>query len=124
MNNLATRETMELALTAEELVKYTNAFFNETSIVLPATHRDDLNTIHQAALRFQTMIDNQTALPADEDALKQVRHDLKNVLNLVVGYSQLLIREKRSPLSPLQYATVLSVYHTGKTLLTEVDALR
>jgi hypothetical protein len=124
MNDLATRETTELVLTAEELVNYTTAFFNETSVVLPATHHADLNTIHEAAQRFQTMLDTHAALPADEASLKQIRHDLKNILNLVVGYSQLLIREKRSPLTPLQYATVLSVYHTGKTLLVGVDALR
>lgn len=117
----------EIQENAVYLINYCNALFNENNPRLSASHHNDMQTIQAAAHKLHRMLDDnrQLLMQAGESTLlQQLRHDLKNTLNLVIGFTSLLLREARSPLTPLQYATVQSIHNTGKTLLTAVENLR
>lgn len=124
---MITAKYQDIHENAVYLVNYCNALFNENNHHLSANHHNDMETIRAAAHKFHRMLDDNHHLvmqPGDGAVLQQLRHDLKNTLNLVIGFTSLLLRESRSPLTPLQYATVQSIHNTGKTLLTAVENLR
>jgi hypothetical protein len=123
---MITIKYQEIHENAVYLVNYCNALFNESNPRLSPSHRNDLETIQSAARKFQRMVDDnrQILLSNENGILQQIRHDLKNTLNLVIGFTSLLLRESQSPLTPLQYATVQSIFNTGKTLLIAVEKLR
>lgn len=121
----------DMQTTGIELTRYIRALFNEDINHLPDTYQQDLNALSRAS-------DDLTALISDLDDLSQstpdettdaqiqkLRHDLRNALNLIVGFSRIMLKEGfQSPLSLLQYATLQSVNQTGQTLLDQVDGLR
>lgn len=123
---MTTMKYQEINENAVYLVNYCNALFNENNPRLSPSHRNDLETVQAAARKFQRMLDDNRALlqSGENGVLQQFRHDLKNTLNLVIGFTSLLLRESQSPLTPLQYATVQSIFNTGKTLLIAVEKLR
>ncbi|MGB1285145.1 MAG: histidine kinase dimerization/phospho-acceptor domain-containing protein [Aggregatilineales bacterium] len=118
----------ELEATAITLVNYSKALYNEDNKALTAAYKLDFRTLNDAATRLLRQIRKDEQLPAiDTDILerKQLRHELRNILNLVVGFSQMILREgDKSPLTMLQYATMQSIHLTGKKLLTLVDDIR
>ncbi|MCU0514909.1 MAG: hypothetical protein MUE40_20325 [Anaerolineae bacterium] len=112
---------------AEALVRYCQALFNERNPRLNAAQQTDLVTLYEAAVRFQKKSSNamfRLSQNADEAILQRMRHDLKNELNIIIGFSRLMLREIRSPLTPLQYATMSTIYQAGMDLVTLVDTLR
>lgn len=119
---------VELVAMSETLVNYCNALFNERNPKMTAERQVDLETIHGAGVRFQKKAGNiiyrLNASPADSATLQKMRHDLKNELNIVIGFTRLMLREVRSPLTPLQYATVGTIHQTGVDLLAQVEQLR
>ncbi len=124
---MLTTKYQEIHENAVYLVNYCNALFNESNPRLSPSHRNDLETIQSAARKFHHMLDDNRQMltqSAENGLLQQMRHDLKNTLNLVIGFTSLLLRESQSPLTPLQYATVQSIFNTGKTLLIAVEKLR
>lgn len=117
----------ELAALATALVNYCNALFNEKNPKLTPQRHSDLETIHGAAVRLQRKASNTTyrlAHSPDEATLQKIRHDLKNELNVIIGFSRIMLRETRSPLTPLQYATMATIHQTGVDLLNQVEQLR
>jgi len=117
----------ELVAMSAFLVNYCNAMFKERNAKITRERQIDLETIHGAGMRFQKKAgDVSYALMAVSDAtsLQKLRHDLKNELNVIIGFSRLILRETRSPLTPLQYATVGTIHQTGMDLLALVDQLR
>ena len=117
----------EVESLAETLVSYCNAMFNEKNPKMTPEHQTDMETIHGAGVRFQKKTGHIAyRLDAAEDstALQKIRHDLKNELNIVIGFTRLILREIRTPLTPLQYATVGTIHQTGVDLLALVEQIR
>lgn len=117
----------ELVSASETLVQYCNALFNERNPKMTPERQMDMETIHGAGVRFQKKAGHITyrlTAAADSALLQKIRHDLKNELNVIIGFTRLMLREIRTPLTPLQYATVGTIHQTGVDLLELVEQLR
>jgi signal transduction histidine kinase len=93
---------------------------------LPETYDQELRTIQDAALRFNdrlTLAQRDWA-GWDETHLQKLRHDLKNDLNLIVGFTHLQLRDKTSPLNGDQRTVLEYLYARGRTLASLVNSLR
>ena len=115
-------ERSSLENTARELLSYTKALYTEENPALTAAYELDFRTMSDAARRIVHEVDGNDWYLADEREKRNIRHELKNLLNLVVGFSQIILHEKEaSPLTMMQYSTMQSVYQTGKKLLKLVN---
>ena len=86
----------------------------------------ELDTIREAALRFYKRLEMAQRHwdGWDENQLQKLRHDLKNDLNLIVGFTHLQLRDKTSPLSPQLRLALEYIYSRGRTLASLVNCLR
>ncbi len=86
----------------------------------------ELLTIREAALRFYKRLEiaRQDWEGWDEAQLQQLRHDLKNDLNLIVGFAHLQLRDEAAPLTSQQRIVLENLYARGRALATLVNFLR
>jgi signal transduction histidine kinase len=124
--SITTLDETNLSNHTQQLLNYCHALFNEKKHRLPASYQADLETIRDAAVQLQTQVQatGEQLHLLDTATLQKTRHDYKNCLNLVLGYTQLLLRETHSPLTPLQQSTLHSVYHSARELLDLIENLR
>lgn len=109
---------------ADDLIGWSGQLLQKAP--LNATQRSDLRAINQAAKEFSSSV--QTRLPqispdAHPDELQRVRHDLLNNLNIVVGFSQILVREMPDNLL-LHMLTIRQIFTRGKDLMEQVRTIR
>lgn len=93
---------------------------------LPDIYDQELHTIQEAALRFYarlTLAQRDWAV-WDEILLQKLRHDLKNDLNLIVGFAHLQLRDKTSPVNSQQRVVLEYLYSRGRALASLVNSLR
>lgn len=122
MTNIIHSET-DLIHAADSLCEWSNILLEEAP--LTAQQREDITAINNAAKSFIKHAKNEQqtlSQSADAEAKKAVRHQLRNHLNIVVGFSQLLLAEL--PDNLLMHMVILrDIHQTGKDLLTHVDAI-
>jgi hypothetical protein len=116
----------ELLKIAGNLEKWTTKILKEAK--LSAQQRMDLEAVSDAIQRFQTyasdecfIIDNSAE--ADPQDLQRVRHQLLNHLNIIAGFTRIIVRELPDNLL-LQMVTIRKINETGQTLIDKVKALR
>jgi signal transduction histidine kinase len=95
------------------------------SAPLTADQRDDLQHVQRAAHLFyrQASSQYQTVLASDDtDAIRTLRHQLRNHLNIVVGFTRIILREMPDNLL-LHLLTIRKIHQTGRTLLERVNEM-
>ena len=93
------------------------------SAPLTADQRDDLQHVERAARLFYRQASEHyySVLDSgDEAAIQTLRHDLRNHLNIVVGFTQVMLREMPDNLL-LHLLTIRKIHQTGKALLKRVN---
>ncbi|MGJ3240048.1 MAG: hypothetical protein ACFE0Q_15175 [Anaerolineae bacterium] len=93
---------------------------------LTALQREDLLAIYDASDQFVRYATDHTAVIMAEigdEAKREVRHQLGNYLNVIIGFSQLLVKELPDNLL-LHMAIIRQISQTGEHLRQQVDAIR
>lgn len=93
---------------------------------LTADQREDMLAINDASREFMKYATSELAVISDEgniDAKKRVRHQLRNYLNIIVGFSRLMVKELPDNLL-LDMITIRKIHDTGETLLQQVDTIQ
>jgi hypothetical protein len=93
---------------------------------LTSLQRDDIEAINGAARQFITYASAHIEhILSSEDAaeLQNIRHRLRNHLNIIVGFSRLLVRELPDNLL-LHMLLVRQIHETGEMLIVRVDDIR
>lgn len=88
--------------------------------------RADMQEVQQAATRFRELALAESDLIRERDdaaALQRVRHDLRNHVNIIVGYTRIIVRDLPDNLL-LHLAIVRDIHETAARLLACVDAIR
>lgn len=107
-----------LATWAEQLVR-------EPVAHLAQPQRDDLTTITQTIDDFRDhLLHNALQPDAHEEERRRLRHDLRNLLNLLMGFSYLNWRDETLPFTANQRSALHAIHQTGKQLLIHVEAIR
>ena len=122
----ATEYSGELLSAANNLEKWTAKVLKEAR--LSAQQRTDLEAVRDATQRLQTyastecqIIDNYA--DADPEDVQRVRHQLLNHLNIVVGFTRILMRELPDNLL-MQMVTIRNINETGQSLIDKIKAMR
>src|SRR5689334_13622480 len=93
---------------------------------LTSLQREDIEAINGAATQFITYASAHIEpILSSEDAaeLQNIRHRLRNHLNIIVGFSRLLVRELPDNLL-LHMLLVRQIHETGEMLIVRVDDIR
>ena len=94
---------------------------------LSPIQREDLVAIRISAKRLNEMVDALRPQLADScapSALHQIRHDLKNPLNSLIGLTYLLLRDSTGKLAPEQFMAVQSILTASRQFIEAVNLLR
>lgn len=93
---------------------------------LSALQREDLSAINEAIGKFIVAAQASHTIiisSHDTEEKKRVRHDLRNHLNIVVGFSSLIIKELPDNLL-LYMISIRQIYQTGEDLIICVDNIQ
>src|SRR5688572_103943 len=93
---------------------------------LTSLQREDIDAINLAAKQFLSyaQANVEPILTSDDAAeLQDIRHRLRNHLNIIVGFSRLLVRELPDNLL-LHMLLVRKIHETGEMLIVRVDDIR
>jgi hypothetical protein len=93
---------------------------------LTSLQREDIEAINGAARQFISYASAHIEpILSSEDAaeLQNIRHRLRNHLNIIVGFSRLLVRELPDNLL-LHMLLVRQIHETGEMLIVRVDDIR
>lgn len=93
---------------------------------LSPTQQADVQAILNSSQRFHTFAQMEmvTILNSQNDEeLQRVRHQLRNYLNIVVGFSSLLVRELPDNLL-MHMVTLRNIHQAGESLMHYVNDIR
>lgn len=97
-----------------------------TTADLTPEQKDDLIAVSEAAKNFITFAKTEwTVIEGDapQTDKQRVRHQLRNHLNIVVGFSKLLVKQLPDNLL-LHMTTVRKIQKTGQKLMQRVEAIQ
>lgn len=93
---------------------------------LTTDQREDLQQVQRAARHFrQETASNYTVTmqTGDPQAVQRLRHQLRNRLNIVVGFTGVWLQRLPDNLL-LHLLTVRKIHETGETLLADINAIQ
>jgi hypothetical protein len=124
--DLPMESSSALCNTAADLEKTTARILKRAR--LTKQQRIDLEAVQQAIQLFQSfagaehdIIDNFA--DADPAELQRVRHQLLNHLNIIAGFTRILVRELPDNLL-LEMSTIRQINETGQVLIDKISELR
>jgi len=109
---------------ADKLVQWSNQILRNAP--LTDIQKEDMQAIYDAAYRFQTFAHSELQIIYTSNAapeLQRVRHQLRNYLNVIIGFSRLLTRELADNLL-MDMITIRKIHHTGEALMAQIEAIR
>ncbi|HKY36701.1 MAG TPA: PAS domain S-box protein [Polyangiaceae bacterium] len=111
--------TIDLRLSNGATLRLTNRRTLEGGIVSTAIDISD-DVEHEAALRY-ARAEAEAASSAKSEFLSSMSHELRTPMNAILGFAQLLQRDKRTPLSESQQEKLGYVLQGGEHLLRLID---
>ncbi len=93
---------------------------------LTEDQREDIVAIHLASQEFVAYASAQIPIittDVDNDTKKRIRHQLRNYLNVIVGFSRMMVKELPDNLL-MDMVTVRKIHDTGEMLMVRVDAIQ
>lgn len=109
---------------AESIYEWSQSLLDKAA--LTDDQREDVVAIHTASHEFINFASSQMqkfTLDVDAGTKKQVRHKLRNYLNVIVGFSRLIVKELPDNLL-LHMVIVRKIHNAGELLMLEVDAIQ
>jgi hypothetical protein len=115
-----------LLQTAADIEKWSAKILKDAP--LSKQQRTDIEVVLQATQQFQTFLSAELEIvdnfPDTEVAeLQRVRHQLLNHLNIIVGFTRMLVRDLPDNLL-MHMALIRKINETGQGLIERVTALR
>jgi len=101
-------------------------FAEQTLPYLNEVHQLDLQTIIDSSQVFQGKVEdlpNLVSIASHED-LRVIRHDLRNVLNLMIGFAFVLKRDIVATLSPEQLTLLQQIHLDSQSLVDIVNEIQ
>jgi hypothetical protein len=123
MNRTINPDT-DLVASAQSIVEICETLLRKAP--LTSLQRDDILAINHAATQFLSYAQAHVEpILTSEDAeeLQDIRHRLRNHLNIIVGFSKLLVRDLPDNLL-LHMLLVRRIHETGEMLIVRVDDIR
>ncbi|MEM9953982.1 MAG: hypothetical protein AAF846_20400 [Chloroflexota bacterium] len=109
---------------AQQIIQWCQTLLDTSR--LTETQRQDMTAIRHSAMEFLQYATNEVQMMTDDTPLskkQEVRHQLRNYLNIVVGFSRLMVRDLPDNLL-MDMATVRQIHDTGEHLRTQVDQIQ
>jgi hypothetical protein len=122
-----TTDSSEIFLqTAADVEKWSAKVLKEAP--LTPLQRTDIEVVLQATQQFQTYLRAESQIVddfanADPAELQRVRHQLLNHLNIIVGFTRIIVRDLPDNLL-MHMATIRKINAGGQSLIERVKALR
>jgi hypothetical protein len=122
-----TTDSSEIFLqTAADVEKWSAKVLKEAP--LTQLQRTDIEVVLQATQQFQTYLRAESQIVddfanADPAELQRVRHQLLNHLNIIVGFTRIIVRDLPDNLL-MHMATIRKINEGGQSLIERVKALR
>jgi PAS domain S-box-containing protein len=111
--------TLDVTLKNGRTLRVTSRRTLEGGIISTAIDITD-DVMHETELR-QARAEAEAASSAKSEFLSSMSHELRTPMNAILGFAQLLQRDKRSPLSQAQLGRVGYVLQGGEHLLRLID---
>jgi hypothetical protein len=92
---------------------------------LTQTQHDDLYAIYTSANRFMEYTYSNAAIinSANPKEKQRIRHDLRNHLNIMKGFSRLFVKQLPDNLL-IHMKSIRKIYATSQKLIEQVDEIR
>ena len=115
-----------LLQTAADLEKWSAKILKDAP--LSKQQHTDIEVVLQATQQFQTFLRAELQIvdnfaDADRAELQRVRHQLLNHLNIIVGFTRIIVRDLPDNLL-MHMALIRKINETGHGLIERVNALR
>ena len=111
--------TLDLLMGDQRTLRLTSRRTPEGGVISTAIDITD-DALHEAELR-QARSEAEAASSAKSEFLSSMSHELRTPMNAILGFAQLLQRDKRTPLSPQQKEKLSYVLQGGEHLLRLID---
>jgi|GEM_PF-3975659 len=121
-------ETIKRDAKLIELAEAVSAWSDKLLAKAPLTddQRQDIVAINDASREFLTYATREMSAITDEADLstkQRVRHQLRNYLNIIVGFSRLMVKELPDNLL-MDMITIRKIHDTGEMLMAQVDTIQ
>ncbi len=111
--------TLDLALSNGRTLRLTSRRTREGGVISTAVDITD-DVMHEAELH-KARSEAEAASSAKSEFLSSMSHELRTPMNAILGFAQLLQRDKRAPLTPAQLEKLGYVLQGGEHLLRLID---
>jgi PAS domain S-box-containing protein len=111
--------TVDLPLSSGRTLRLTSRRTLEGGVISTAVDITD-DVMHEAELR-KARAEAEAASSAKSEFLSSMSHELRTPMNAILGFAQLLQRDKRTPLTPAQLEKLGYVLQGGEHLLRLID---
>ncbi|GEM_PF-2959654 len=95
------------------IIRNTDTLLSEVEGHLLPEQHEDLSEIHAANLKLARIL-NQVAKGEWEG--ESMIHDLRSPLNIIIGYSEILLDDKKGDLNSSQMGYLRAIYEDGLTV--------
>jgi nitrogen-specific signal transduction histidine kinase len=117
-------DTIADVLNAAQLIEtQTTSLLDQAPLTVQ--QREDLSFVREAVQQFQRITRSESEIihdaPSAEEA-QRVRHDLRNQLNIIAGFTRLLVKQLPDNLL-LHMMAIRQIHETAQTLLERVDRI-
>jgi hypothetical protein len=109
---------------AQSVVDWSAKILKDTQ--LTELQRDDLQAIQTAAERFIEYANSEIEVIRDgasPEKLHRIRHDLRNHLNIINGFSRLFVKQLPDNLL-LHMMNIRNIHTTSQKMIEQVDNIR
>lgn len=109
-----------------ELNQYLDVLQQPTLLPLTDRVRSDLRMLKDGIEEFRRRFNRERDVlknSTDADKVRHIRHDLRNSLSLVVGFTALLLREIPPPFTPPQRTALTDLETCARELLALVTSI-